>query len=126
MKKIRIKAILTNETENEKTVSNVDGIIINNTIKYQELDKTKITLTFKDNSVELIRENEEVKIDILFMENKETSSEYYVKELDFKIPVKIITKKLKIDDNNIKIKYDLLLDEADVKSYEYSISYKEW
>jgi uncharacterized beta-barrel protein YwiB (DUF1934 family) len=126
LKKIRIKAILTNETENEKTVSNVDGIIINNTIKYQELDKTKITLTFKDNSVELIRENEEVKIDILFMENKETSSEYYVKELDFKIPVKIITKKLKIDDNNIKIKYDLLLDEADVKSYEYSISYKEW
>jgi uncharacterized beta-barrel protein YwiB (DUF1934 family) len=91
LKKIRIKAILTNETENEKTVSNVDGIIINNTIKYQELDKTKITLTFKDNSVELIRENEEVKIDILFMENKETSSEYYVKELDFKIPVKIIT-----------------------------------
>jgi len=95
LKRIRVKSILKNETEKEKNISNVDGLIIENKIKYQELDKTKITLTFKDNGVELIRENEESKINISFIEKKETNSKYYIKKLDFRIPVRVFTKELK-------------------------------
>ncbi|MFA5602403.1 MAG: hypothetical protein WDA21_01535 [Bacilli bacterium] len=126
MKRIRVKSILKNETEKEKNISNVDGLIIENKIKYQELDKTKITLTFKDNGVELIRENEESKINISFIEKKETNSKYYIKKLDFRIPVRVFTKELKIDENIIIIKYNLLLNESHLKSYEYIVFYKEW
>jgi len=126
LKRIRVKSILKNETEKEKNISNVDGLIIENKIKYQELDKTKITLTFKDNGVELIRENEESKINISFIEKKETNSKYYIKKLDFRIPVRVFTKELKIDENIIIIKYNLLLNESHLKSYEYIVFYKEW
>jgi uncharacterized beta-barrel protein YwiB (DUF1934 family) len=126
MKKIKINGYLKRKSiEEENTNYKLSGILNNNIIDYEEKDKTKISLSFNKDSVELTRTNEEMEMSLYFKEDEETNGIYKVKELDLNIPITIFTDKLRIEKNSILIKYYLTLDIEDLGLFEYFIEYKE-
>ena len=115
--KIRIKGFL--KDIDEGTITNIDtfGIKNKNKITYNEETVTN-TILQEDNKLILIRENDEFKNILIFDLNKETISEYLLKENDLTIELNIKTNLVEIDDNYIKVRY-LVIDSDN--EYEYNI-----
>lgn len=115
--KIKVKGYLKNIDEG--IITNIDtfGIKNKNKITYNEETVTN-TILQEDNKIILIRENDEFKNILIFDLNKETISEYLLKENDLTIELNIKTNLVEIEDNNIKVRY-LVIDSDN--EYEYSI-----
>ncbi len=115
--KIRIKGFL--KDIDEGTITNIDtfGIKNKNKITYNEETVTNTILQEEDKLI-LIRENDEFKNILIFDINKETISEYLLKENDLTIELNIKTNLVEIDDNYIKVRY-LVIDSDN--EYEYNI-----
>ncbi len=115
--KIRIKGFL--KDIDEGTITNIDtfGIKNKNKITYNEETVTNTILQEEDKLI-LIRENDEFKNILIFDLNKETISEYLLKENDLTIELNIKTNLVEIDDNYIKVRY-LVIDSDN--EYEYNI-----
>ena len=115
--KIRIKGFL--KDIDEGTITNIDtfGIKNKNKITYNEETVTNTILQEEDKLI-LIRENDEFKNILIFDINKETISEYLLKENDLTIELNIKTNLVEIEDNYIKVRY-LVIDSDN--EYEYSI-----
>ena len=115
--KIRIKGFL--KDIDEGTITNIDtfGIKNKNKITYKEETVTNTILQEEDKLI-LIRENDEFKNILIFDLNKETISEYLLKENDLTIELNIKTNLVEIEDNYIKVRY-LVIDSDN--EYEYSI-----
>ena len=115
--KIRIKGFL--KDIDEATITNIDafGIKNKNKITYNE-ETVANTVLQEDDKLILIRENDEFKNILIFDLNKETISEYLLKENDLTIELNIRTNLVEIDDNYIKVRY-LVIDSDN--EYEYNI-----
>ena len=115
--KIRIKGFL--KDIDEGTITNIDtfGIKNKNKITYNEETVTNTILQEEDKLI-LIRENDEFKNILIFDLNKETISEYLLKENDLTIELNIKTNLVEIDNNYIKVRY-LVIDSDN--EYEYNI-----
>lgn len=115
--KIKVKGYLRDIDEG--TITNIDtfGIKNKNKITYNEETVTN-TILQEDNKLILIRENNEFKNILIFDLNKETISEYLLKENDLTIELNIKTNLVEIEDNYIKVRY-LVIDSDN--EYEYSI-----
>lgn len=115
--KIRIKGFL--KDIDEGTITNIDafGIKNKNKITYNE-ETVANTVLQEDDKLILIRENDEFKNILIFDLNKETISEYLLKENDLTIELNIRTNLVEIDDNYIKVRY-LVIDSDN--EYEYNI-----
>ena len=115
--KIRIKGFL--KDIDEGTITNIDafGIKNKNKITYNE-ETVANTVLQEDDKLILIRENDEFKNILIFDLNKETISEYLLKENDLTIELNIKTNLVEIEDNYIKVRY-LVIDSDN--EYEYSI-----
>lgn len=115
--KIKVKGYL--KDIDEGIITNIDtfGIKNKNKITYNEETVTN-TILQEDNKIILIRENDEFKNILIFDLNKETISEYLLKENDLTIELNIKTNLVEIEDNNIKVRY-LVIDSDN--EYEYSI-----
>ena len=115
--KIKVKGYLRDIDEG--TITNIDtfGIKNKNKITYNEETVTN-TILQEDNKLILIRENNEFKNILIFDLNKETISEYLLKENDLTIELNIKTNLVEIDDNYIKVRY-LVIDSDN--EYEYNI-----
>lgn len=115
--KIRIKGFL--KDIDEGTITNIDafGIKNKNKITYNE-EIVANTVLQEDDKLILIRENDEFKNILIFDLNKETISEYLLKENDLTIELNIRTNLVEIDDNYIKVRY-LVIDSDN--EYEYNI-----
>lgn len=115
--KIRIKGFL--KDIDEGTITNIDtfGIKNKNKITYKEETVTNTILQEEDKLI-LIRENDEFKNILIFDLNKETISEYLLKENDLTIELNIKTNLVEIDNNYIKVRY-LVIDSDN--EYEYNI-----
>ena len=115
--KIKIKGFL--KDIDEGTITNIDtfGIKNKNKITYKEETVTNTILQEEDKLI-LIRENDEFKNILIFDLNKETISEYLLKENDLTIELNIKTSLVEIEDNYIKVRY-LVIDSDN--EYEYSI-----
>lgn len=115
--KIRIKGFL--KDIDEGTITNIDtfGIKNKNKITYNEETVTN-TILQEDDKLILIRENDEFKNILIFDLNKETISEYLLKENDLTIELNIKTNLVEINDNYIKVRY-LVIDSDN--EYEYNI-----
>ena len=81
--KINIKVYI--ENNDEKIVFDCNAIYLKdkNIIKYQEKDKTNVTLNIKDNI--LIRENKEIYMQYKFIKNKSSKNKVLIKELNKEI-----------------------------------------
>ena len=115
--KIRIKGFL--KDIDEGTITNIDtfGIKNKNKITYNE-ETVANTILQEEDKVILIRENDEFKNILIFDINKETISEYLLKENDLTIELNIKTNLVEIDNNYIKVRY-LVIDSDN--EYEYNI-----
>lgn len=115
--KIKVKGYL--KEIDEGIITNIDtfGIKNKNKITYNEETVTN-TILQEDNKLILIRENDEFKNILIFDLNKETISEYLLKENDLTIELNIKTNLVEIEDNYIKVRY-LVIDSDN--EYEYSI-----
>lgn len=115
--KIKVKGYL--KDIDEGIITNIDtfGIKNKNKITYNEETVTN-TILQEDNKLILIRENDEFKNILIFDLNKETISEYLLKENDLTIELNIKTSLVEIEDNYIKVRY-LVIDSDN--EYEYSI-----
>ena len=95
----------------------------NNTMTFLS-DNEKLKMTLNDNII-LEKDNDESLIVFDFKLNEETSSKYYIKDLDFYIDTKIKTKQLEIKDNYIFIEYDLWLSDEYTGNFKYELKFKE-
>ena len=95
----------------------------NNTMTFLS-DNEKLKMTLNDNII-LEKDNDESLIVFDFKLNEETSSKYYIKDLDFYIDTKIKTKQLEIKDNYIFIEYDLWLSDEYTGHFKYELKFKE-
>lgn len=87
-------------------------------------DNEKFKMTLNDNII-LEKDNDESLIVFDFKLNEETSSKYYIKDLDFYIDTKIKTKQLELKDNYIFIEYDLWLSDEYTGNFKYELKFKE-
>ncbi len=102
MSKINIKVSLTC---NESIIYNDHkfiGIKTSNEIKYKEND-VMVTIKINENQIEIQRRNNEYKLDLIFIENKETTCLYELNKYGT-IKLELFTKKI-ICDNHISIEY---------------------
>lgn len=85
---------------------NIDTVAIKNKeiLSYYHND-IKHKIVFQNNSLKFIRENQAFIHSFNFKLNKETESKYYIKEYNTDISLPIITKKLEMNNNYIKINY---------------------
>ena len=120
--KIKVKGYLRDIDEG--TITNIDtfGIKNKNKITYNEETVTN-TILQEDNKLILIRENNEFKNILIFDLNKETISEYLLKENDLTIELNIKTNLIEIEDNNIIVRY-LVIDSDNECEYSIEMSDK--
>ena len=118
--KIKVKAKLTNLTENKEDLINTNGIKNSNIISYVN-DNIKHKIILDNNKVTLLRENDEFSHGIIFEENNTNNSEYYLKESKYSIEFNIQTIKLIIEKNKIDITYKILESE-NIYNYVLEVS----
>ena len=104
--KIKIKGYLENTTENTKEFIDILGIKNKNKISYI-IDKTKYKLEIFSSKLILTRENDEFIHGMVFELNKETMTEYYIKDINSSLSLKLLTTKLEISENIIEINYKI-------------------
>ena len=109
--KIKVKGYLKNLTENTEELIDTTGIKNSNTISYIE-NEIKHKIILDDNKITLLRENNEFSHGMVFEENKQHKSEYYLKESNYSLEFTILSTKLIIDKNKIDITYKIL--ESDI------------
>ena len=101
----------------EKTDNIIDTYAIKNKNKISYLDdNTSYKITIIDKEIMLIRDNEEFTHKFMFNIDKITQSEYYIKELNTSIKVKVKTNKIIQNEKKIMIEYEII-DSNDKYSY---------
>ena len=116
--KIKLKGYLKNITDNEIFEFTTNAIKDKNKYKFI-IDKEKYILNIiNSKKILLNRNNDEIESTMSFEENKKIPSLYTLKENNISIDIEILTNKLEIKENNIKITYTVI-DSNTV--YEYNI-----
>lgn len=105
--KIKLKGYLKNINQNTTEIIDVNAIKNKNTINYK-INDILHKITIKNNKLFLSRNNNEYSYELIFELNKETNTEYYIKELNTSIDIRIKTTKLLIKDNKIEINYTVI------------------
>jgi hypothetical protein len=99
--------IKTSMIENDHSYQGfILGNIENNMITYEE-EKINVALIFESDKITLLRETDEYKLELIFIENNTSKSVYLLKENNVSIPLEINTSLLKINSNEIVIKYKI-------------------
>ncbi len=102
--KIKVKSTLKNLTEKTEEINETYAIKNKNKLTFHD-DFSINKLNIIDDNIRFIRENDDFIHTFNFVINKETISEYYIKEYANSIEVKIKTTKLIITDKKIEINY---------------------
>lgn len=95
-----------------------------NNLLFYELDDDKYELNINKNII-LKKENQESILKFNFDENEKNIAEYYLKEFDSYINIKIKTNYIRNIDNEITINYDLYIEDDLVGNNTYKITIKE-
>ncbi len=106
---------MKNITENKDNIIDTYAIKNKNKISYLD-DNTSYKITIIDKEIMLIRDNEEFTHRFMFNIDKITQSEYYIKELNTSIKVKVKTNKIIQNEKKIMIEYEII-DSNDKYSY---------
>lgn len=120
--KIKLKGYLKNITDDELTTFSTNAIKEKEKYKFV-IDKEKYIISIiNSKKIILNRNNSEIESTIFFEENKKISSQYTLKENNITLDIDILTNKLEIKENNIKILYTVI--DSDTV-YEYNIEMSE-
>lgn len=117
--KVLIKTSILNNELIEEDLLECQGIMNDNIIKYYD-GKTLVKLNLND-IITLTRTNQDQEIIFRFDLDNETIGKYYLKDINQNLEFKIKTKELTILNNQIKISYELdLQDEV----FNFKLSYE--
>lgn len=122
MSKIIVNAKVTSESETE-IINNKNAILKDNKICYNN-DSVNVVISIEKDNIYIERNCKEYNLVLKFKEKEEMISSYFIKELGINISVKTITKKLMIDNNALKIKYDLYMNNEFSDSFEYELEWR--
>lgn len=95
-----------------------------NNLLFFELNDDKYELNINKNII-LKKENKESILKFNFIENEKNIAEYYIKEFDSYINIKIKTNYIRNIDNEITINSDLYIEDDLVGNNTYKITIKE-
>ena len=119
--KIKLHGYIENITKKEKEKVETLAIKNKNNLKFIH-NNTTYKITFDRDSIIIMRENEEINHKLHFILNKETKSEYYIKEYLTNIDVSITTTKLLINEQMLEIHY--IVNDSEEK-YKYLLEMSE-
>ena len=103
MPKRKIKATI--ENNDNKVLTSTTAIYQDNIIKYKEEDGTIVTYNYHKHR--LIRENKELKIEYIFLEEKKTKGLLFIKELKKTMNINLKTKKIEEEKINTYIEFEI-------------------
>ena len=113
-----VKSSLDDEVAQKKK-----GILKVNCITYN-VDGI-IRINVNDNIVSFEKENDSIKINLKFEENKSIITKYFIKDLNTEIKLETKTKELIINENSIFVKYDLYMNGEFSDTFEYKIEWRD-
>lgn len=113
-------ALITIKNNDSKTSYKVKVLLNDNTYRYREDTVNNTLVEFDSSNNVLKREDDNLSMEYLFINDKETIGKIYIKDLNKYIDVVIKTSKIEKNENKILIEYTILDD-----LYKYSIE-MEW
>lgn len=116
MSKIKIQITLKTPEQNYQYIVPAIWQEQEETLTYQEPNEHHAIVKFNFKTNELFRENDMIKISYKFNETKSTKGTVFLKELRQQVTLKVITKKLHKNLNNVDIDYCL-----EAEFYQYKI-----
>lgn len=123
MSKIMINGNVFSSNDKEY-IKDIKAIKKDNTITYSK-DGTKVKIQLLDNKVLLERENDNMKLNLEFEENKKLVSKYVIKDLNLNIKIETKTNRLIIDKNIIKAQYDLFMNGEFSDNFIFELEWSE-
>lgn len=123
MSKIMINGNVFSSNDKEY-IKDIKAIKKDNTITYSK-DGIKVKIQLLDNKVLLERENDNMKLNLEFEENKKLVSKYVIKDLNLNIKIETKTNRLIIDKNMIKAKYDLFMNGEFSDNFIFELEWSE-
>lgn len=121
MSKIIINSNVFSKNEKER-LTNVKAILKDGKITYKE-DGVSVSITLLKNKIILVRENDDMKLNLEFEENKTLTTKYVIKDLGINIKVETKTKKILINNNSFEIEYELFMNGEFSDNFKYNV---EW
>ena len=123
MSKIMINGGVFSKND-EELIDNVKAVYKDNVITYNLNGITVKITTFPDKLL-ITRENDDMKLNLEFEENKRLVSKYLIKNLGLNVKVETKTKKLIMNDNNLKVEYDLFMNEEFSDSFTFNLEWSD-
>ena len=123
MSKIMINGNVFSSNDKEY-IKDIKAIKKDNTITYSK-DGIKVKIQLLDNKVLLERENDNMKLNLEFEENKKLVSKYVIKDLNLNIKIETKTNRLIIDKNMIKAQYDLFMNGEFSDNFIFELEWSE-
>lgn len=123
MSKIMINGNVFSSNDKEY-IKDIKAIKKDNTITYSK-DGIKVKIQLLDNKVLLERENDNMKLNLKFEENKKMVSKYVIKDLNLNIKIETKTNRLIIDKNMIKAQYDLFMNGEFSDNFIFELEWSE-
>lgn len=110
--------------EKKEYLNNIKAIKNDNIIVYNK-DNTKTTIKLLSNKILIERENDALKLNLEFEENKSIVSNYLIKEFGMIIKVKTKTNKLIVNESNFKVEYDLFMDDNYSDNFVFELDWRD-
>lgn len=123
MSKIMINGGVFSKND-EELIDNVKAVYKDNVITYNLNDIT-VKITIFPDKLLITRENHGMKLNLEFEENKRLVSKYLIKDLGLNVKVETKTKKLIMNDNNLKVEYDLFMNEEFSDSFTFNLEWSD-
>lgn len=123
MSKIMINGGVFSKND-EELIDNVKAVYKDNVITYN-LNGITIKITTFPDKLLITRENDDMKLNLEFEENKRLVSKYLIKDLGLNVKVETKTKKLIMNDNNLKVEYDLFMNEEFSDSFTFNLEWSD-
>lgn len=123
MSKIIINSNVFSKNERER-LNNVKAILKDGKITYKK-DDINVSITLLKDKIILIRENDDMRLNLEFEKNKTLTTKYVIKELGIEIKVETKTKKLLINNNSFEIEYELFMNGEFSDNFNYSVEWSD-
>ncbi len=123
MSKIMINGGVFSKGETE-LIENVKAIYKDNEITYK-LNDVLVKITIFQNRLSITRKSKDMMLNLEFEKNKCLINKYLIKDLGLNVKVETKTKKLIINDNSIKLEYDLFMNDEFSSSFTFNLEWSD-
>lgn len=121
--KIIINSSIINSSENI-FAENIIGNLDNNIITYIS-NKEDMKIEILDNAIKISRATKESNIALKLINSKNTKGQYEISGINKIIMLKIFTKKLIIDKNNIKAEYEIYINNELSDCFKFTLDWRK-